>query len=80
MTKLSEWDTNMKELERRMSETSLDSDSCIFFSYCVSYRYYHCSQGASNLEVVAFLSRFVLLRQSYFFYIIAMLLGMARVH
>jgi ankyrin repeat protein len=71
---------DIKELTRTMSQADLDPQTHTLFSYCVSYWNYHCSQAATNPEVETSLTRFVLLRQSYFFHLVAMLLGMARVH
>ncbi|KAM3076304.1 hypothetical protein ACMFMF_005637 [Clarireedia jacksonii] len=70
----------IKELTRTMSQANLDPQTYTLFSYCVSYWNYHCSQAATNPEVEASLTQFILLRQSYFFHLVAMLLGMARVH
>jgi ankyrin repeat protein len=78
--KYSELDTKFRELKRSLSRTNLGTDNHTLLSYCVSYWNYHCGQGGSDPEVVESLSRFVLLRQSHFFHLVAMLLGMARIH
>lgn len=68
------------ELKRTLSQASLENDSHTLLSYCVSYWNYHCSQGGSDSDVIQSLTRFVLLRQSHFFHLVAMLLGVAKVH
>jgi hypothetical protein len=69
-----------RELKRTLSQASFSSDNHTLLSYCVSYWNYHCSQGASDSDVIQSLTRFVLLRQSHFFHLVAMLLGVAKVH
>ena len=69
-----------RELKRTLSQASFSSDNHTLLSYCVAYWNYHCSQGASDSDVIQSLTRFVLLRQSHFFHLVAMLLGVAKVH
>lgn len=69
-----------RELKRTLSQASLGSDNHTLLTYCVSYWNYHCSQGGSDSDVIQSLTHFVLLRQSHFFHLVAMLLGVAKVH
>jgi ankyrin repeat protein len=78
--KQSEPDKALAQLKRSMSGTTLGDNHHALFSYCVSYWNYHCSQSGSDPEVVESLSRFVQLRQSHFFHLVAMFLGIAKVH
>lgn len=68
------------ELKRTLSQQSLHTREHTFLSYCISYWNHHCRTSGTNPEVVDSLTRFVRLRQSHFFHLIAMFLGLARVH
>jgi ankyrin repeat protein len=74
----SDSDVKSSELRRRNKLVHIDDHS--LFQYCVAHWNYHCSQGGSSPEVVASLTRFALLRQSYFSHLVAMVLGKAKVH
>lgn len=48
--------------------------------YCVSYWNYHCKNGLPDPEVNKSLTEFALLRQSHYFLMVAILLGLVRYH
>ncbi|TRX91012.1 hypothetical protein FHL15_007994 [Xylaria flabelliformis] len=64
----------------KLGRNNLDERTRSLFAYCVSYWNYHCNHGSSDLEVAKSLTNFALLRQSHYFLMVAMLLGMAKYH
>ncbi|KAF5566225.1 ankyrin repeat [Fusarium phyllophilum] len=64
----------------KLGQTELDDRTRGLFAYCVSYWNYHCHHGLSDPEVSKSLTEFALLRQSHYFLMVAMLLGLARYH
>lgn len=73
-------DLPIKELKRSLSSASLGDSGNTLLSYCVAHWNYHCVEGGSSRDVVQSLTSFVLLRQSHFFHLIAMILGIAAIH
>lgn len=86
LLKFRKYDDNDREEEaiiqakEMLGKADLDERTHTLFSYCVSYWNYHCNQATSDPDVVESLTRFALLRQSHFFYLVALLLGMAKYH
>jgi ankyrin repeat protein len=70
----------VEQVIRKLDHTELDERTRSLFGYCVSYWHYHCNKGSSDAGVRGLLKRFALLRQSHYFLMVAMLLGMARFH
>ncbi|VTT69035.1 unnamed protein product [Fusarium fujikuroi] len=64
----------------KLGQTELDDRTRGLFVYCVSYWNYHCNHGLSDPEVNKSLTDFALLRQSHYFLMVAVLLGLARYH
>ncbi|RKL37927.1 hypothetical protein BFJ72_g7387 [Fusarium proliferatum] len=64
----------------KLGQTELDDRTRGLFVYCVSYWNYHCNHGLSDPELNKSLTDFALLRQSHYFLMVAILLGLARYH
>ncbi|KAF4434806.1 hypothetical protein F53441_13645 [Fusarium austroafricanum] len=64
----------------KLGPTELDDRTRGLFAYCVFYWNYHCNHGLSDPEVTKSLTDFALLRQSHYFLMVAILLGLARYH
>ncbi|KAF4343770.1 ankyrin repeat [Fusarium beomiforme] len=64
----------------KLGPTELDERTRGLFAYCVFYWNYHCNHGSSDPEVTKSLTEFSLLRQSHYFLMVAILLGLARYH
>ncbi|KAK8130582.1 hypothetical protein PG999_002962 [Apiospora kogelbergensis] len=75
-----ETSTRISQAISRLGQTELDERTRSLFSYCVSYWNYHSNHASSDPEVSKSLTDFALLRQSHYFLMVAMLLGMAKYH
>ncbi|KAI0543731.1 hypothetical protein F4679DRAFT_577412 [Xylaria curta] len=64
----------------KLGQNNLDERTRSLFAYCVSYWNYHCNHGSADPEVAKSLTNFAMLRQSHYFLMVAMLLGMAKYH
>ncbi|KAK7954984.1 hypothetical protein PG988_015678 [Apiospora saccharicola] len=73
-----ETSTRITQAIARLGQTELDERTRSLFSYCVSYWNYHSNHASSDPEVSKSLADFALLRQSHYFLMVAMLLGMAK--
>jgi ankyrin repeat protein len=64
----------------KLGPNELDERTRGLFAYCVFYWNYHCNHGSSDPEVGRSLANFALLRQSHYFLMVSILLGLAKFH